>query len=201
MLGKLPSEDTTRQAREGLGYSQPPPIRIYIRRESNNHITFEDEVTTPNKKPFVFDRLGESTARTFVFERLEELKAKAHTVVYTKEREEDEESVGSSYHVTIHNEHDALPKIKIDEELEDIKLSNELNAKVAAFDAQQSNYEFCDTEKALRSQIEDLKREEIQCNQTFLEDATFEKEYKSDHVAIGVLEKSKYLKLGYKEHV
>ncbi|KAH0767934.1 hypothetical protein KY285_003805 [Solanum tuberosum] len=76
MLGKLPSEDTTRQAREGLGYSQPPPIRIYIRRESNNHITFEDEVTTPNKKPFVFDRLGESTARTFVFERLGPLNKK-----------------------------------------------------------------------------------------------------------------------------
>ncbi|KAK4733991.1 hypothetical protein R3W88_008252 [Solanum pinnatisectum] len=35
-------------------------------------------------------------------------------------------------------------------------LSNELNAKGTAFDAQQSNYEFCDTEKALRSQIEDL---------------------------------------------
>ncbi|KAK4729439.1 hypothetical protein R3W88_022427 [Solanum pinnatisectum] len=40
-------------------------------------------------------------------------------------------------------------------------LSNELNVKVAAFDAKQSNYEFCDTEKALRSQIEDLKREEM----------------------------------------
>ncbi|KAH0722357.1 hypothetical protein KY290_005034 [Solanum tuberosum] len=55
MLGKLPSEDTTRQAREGLGYSQPPPIRIYIRRTSNNHITFEDDVATPNKKPSIFD--------------------------------------------------------------------------------------------------------------------------------------------------
>ena len=31
----------------------------------------------------------------------EELKAKVHTVVYTKEHEEDEESVGSSNHVTI----------------------------------------------------------------------------------------------------
>ncbi|KAK4351413.1 hypothetical protein RND71_030726 [Anisodus tanguticus] len=30
----------------------------------------------------------------------EVLKAKLHTVVYTKERDEDEESVGSSYHVT-----------------------------------------------------------------------------------------------------
>ncbi|KAH0730161.1 hypothetical protein KY289_001349 [Solanum tuberosum] len=77
MLGKLPSEETTRKARKGLGNSQPPPIHISIRRE---------------------------------------LKAKAHIV----EHEEDEESVGSSYHVTIHNEHDALPKIKIDEELEDI---------------------------------------------------------------------------------
>ncbi|KAG5615454.1 hypothetical protein H5410_015278 [Solanum commersonii] len=63
-------------------------------------------------------------------------------------------------------------------------LSNELNEKVAAFDAQQSNYEFCVTEKALRSQIEDLKWEEMQCNQTFLEDASFEKEYKTEHVAI-----------------
>ncbi|KAG5615911.1 hypothetical protein H5410_015735 [Solanum commersonii] len=35
-------------------------------------------------------------------------------------------------------------------------LSNELNAKVATFYARQFNYEFCDTEKALRSQIEDL---------------------------------------------
>uniref|UniRef100_M1DUT0 Uncharacterized protein n=1 Tax=Solanum tuberosum TaxID=4113 RepID=M1DUT0_SOLTU len=147
MLGKLPSVDKTRQAREGLGYNQPPPVRISIRRASNNHITFEDDVTAPNINPSVFYRLGESTARTSVFERLgllkkrnnkhrrsylkvttlassiiqkdfkslipsrmrrrmelmvsckEKLKAKAHTVVYTKEREEDEESVGSSYHV------------------------------------------------------------------------------------------------------
>ncbi|KAH0735286.1 hypothetical protein KY285_010993 [Solanum tuberosum] len=166
MLGKLVSEDTTRQAREGLGYSQPPPICIFIRRASNNHITFEDDVATPNKKPSVFDRLGESTTRTSVFERLgplkknknlrsylkvttpashlvrkdfkslipsrmrrrvelvvsckEELKAKVHTVVYTKEREEDEESVGSSNHITIQNEYDYLPQMKIDEELEDI---------------------------------------------------------------------------------
>ena len=40
----------------------------------------------------------------------EELKAKVHTVVYTKEREEDEESVGSSNHVTIQNEYDSLPQ-------------------------------------------------------------------------------------------
>ena len=50
----------------------------------------------------------------------EELKAKVHTVVYTKEREEDEESVGSSNHVTIQNEYDSLPQKKIDEEVEDI---------------------------------------------------------------------------------
>ena len=49
-LGNLPSEDTTRKAREGLGYGQPPPIRISIRRASNNHITFEEDVTAPNKK-------------------------------------------------------------------------------------------------------------------------------------------------------
>uniref|UniRef100_M1DUQ0 Uncharacterized protein n=1 Tax=Solanum tuberosum TaxID=4113 RepID=M1DUQ0_SOLTU len=171
MLGKLVSEDTTRQAREGLGYIQPPPIHISIKRASNNHITFEDDVATPNKKPSVFDRLGESTTRTSVFERLgplkknknlrsylkvtmpashlvrkdfkssipsrirrrvelvvsckEELKAKVHTVVYTNEREEDEESVGSSNHITIQNKYDYLPQMKIDEELEDIVCRHE----------------------------------------------------------------------------
>ena len=50
----------------------------------------------------------------------EELKAKVHTVVYTKELEKDEESVGSSNHVTIQNEYDSLPQMNIDEELEDI---------------------------------------------------------------------------------
>uniref|UniRef100_M1DAW0 Diacylglycerol kinase eta n=1 Tax=Solanum tuberosum TaxID=4113 RepID=M1DAW0_SOLTU len=64
------------QAREGLGYNQPPPVSISIRRARNNHITFKDDVTAPNRKPSVFDRLGESTARTFVFERLGPLKKK-----------------------------------------------------------------------------------------------------------------------------
>ncbi|XP_049352684.1 uncharacterized protein LOC125817173 [Solanum verrucosum] len=84
MLGKLVSEDTTRQAHEGLGYSQPPPIRIFIRRASNNHITFEDDVATPNKKPSVFNRLGESTTRTSVFERLGPLKKNKNLRSYLK---------------------------------------------------------------------------------------------------------------------
>ena len=50
----------------------------------------------------------------------EELKAKVHTMVYTKDREEDEESVGSSNHVTIQNEYNSLPQKKIEEEVEDI---------------------------------------------------------------------------------
>ncbi|KAH0712140.1 hypothetical protein KY289_008099 [Solanum tuberosum] len=144
---KRTREDITRKAGEGLGYNQPPPIHISIRRASNNHINFEYEVTTPNKNPSVFDRLGESTARNSLFERLgplkknnknlrsysenkvtsgtcdsykEEPKANAHTVVYTKECQEDEESVGSSYHVTIQNDQDYMPQMKFDEELEDI---------------------------------------------------------------------------------
>ncbi|KAH0723844.1 hypothetical protein KY285_005029 [Solanum tuberosum] len=55
MLGKLPSVDKTRQAREGIGYNQPPPVHISIRRASNNHITCEDDVTSPNRKLYVFD--------------------------------------------------------------------------------------------------------------------------------------------------
>ena len=73
-LGKLPSEDTTREVHEGLGYGQPPPIRTSIRRASNNHITFKDDGTAPNKSPSVFNRLGEATTRIYVFKRLGPLK-------------------------------------------------------------------------------------------------------------------------------
>ena len=73
-LGKLPSKDTTRKAREGLHYRQPPPILISIKKACNNHITFEDDVTAPNKRPSVFDWLGELTTKISVFERLGPLK-------------------------------------------------------------------------------------------------------------------------------
>ncbi|KAH0682668.1 hypothetical protein KY290_021252 [Solanum tuberosum] len=129
MLGELPSEDKTRQAREGLGYRQPPPIHISIRRESNNHITIEDDVirlgllkkkNNKHQKSYLrvtmlasamiqknFKSLIPSRIRRRV-ELLvsckEELKAKTHTVVYTKGRKEDEkkeEVVG-----------DALPELE-----------------------------------------------------------------------------------------
>ncbi|KAH0636173.1 hypothetical protein KY290_038328 [Solanum tuberosum] len=136
MLGKLPSVDKTRQTREGLGYNKPLPVRISIRWESNNYITFEIDVSAPNARTSVFERLGplkkkhnkhrrsylkvttpsssmiQKDFKSLILSRMrrrvelvvsckEELKEKAHTVVYTNEREEDEESVGSSYHVTI----------------------------------------------------------------------------------------------------
>nr|XP_009798143.1 PREDICTED: uncharacterized protein LOC104244429 [Nicotiana sylvestris] len=75
-LGKLPPEATrkanmmndneraVKQSREGLGYKQPPLVRISIRRASINYITTEDEPADPNKRPSVFDRLGEPTTRT-----------------------------------------------------------------------------------------------------------------------------------------
>ncbi|XP_070015667.1 uncharacterized protein [Nicotiana sylvestris] len=62
-LGKLPSEDAMRQPREGLGYKQPSPVRISIRRASSNYISVEDEFAASNR-PSVFDRLGKSTERT-----------------------------------------------------------------------------------------------------------------------------------------
>ncbi|KAH0776104.1 hypothetical protein KY290_007515 [Solanum tuberosum] len=66
-LRKLPSEPAMRKQREGLGYKQPPPIRISIKRVSNNYIAVVDESTNSNKRPSVFDRLGSSTKRISVF--------------------------------------------------------------------------------------------------------------------------------------
>uniref|UniRef100_M1DGH8 Uncharacterized protein n=1 Tax=Solanum tuberosum TaxID=4113 RepID=M1DGH8_SOLTU len=152
-----------RQQRERLGYKQSPPIRISIKRVSNNYITVEDESTNSNKRPSAFDRLGSSTKRISVFERLgplrkknkvwrnsksmqastlpksqnapkefqslipsrmrrqtnivvscgEVLKEKSHVVVYTKQRDEDEESVGFSYHVTTQDERHIFLQLKL----------------------------------------------------------------------------------------
>ncbi|XP_070006858.1 uncharacterized protein [Nicotiana sylvestris] len=168
-LGKLPSEAATRQPREGLGYKQPSPVRISIRRASSNYITVEDESAASNR-PSVFDRLGKSTVRTSVFERLgplkkgnkfqrnhrntrtpaspeiqeiskdfqslvpsrmrrqtklvvsceEVLKVKPYIVVYTKEHNENEESVGSSYHITVQGENGVSSSMEDNAELEDV---------------------------------------------------------------------------------
>ncbi|XP_049372695.1 uncharacterized protein LOC125837654 [Solanum verrucosum] len=75
-LGKLPSELAMRQQREGLGYKQPPPIHISIKRVSNNYITVKDESTNSNKRPSVFVRLGSSTKKISVFQRLGPLRKK-----------------------------------------------------------------------------------------------------------------------------
>ncbi|XP_070034861.1 uncharacterized protein [Nicotiana tomentosiformis] len=112
-LGKLPLEAATRQPREGLGYKQQSPVRISIRRASINYITVEDEPATSNK-PYVFDRLGKSTMRTF--------NVKPYIVVYTKECDEDEESVGSSYHITAQGEHGVSSIMEDNEKLEDVSL-------------------------------------------------------------------------------
>ncbi|XP_070057701.1 uncharacterized protein [Nicotiana tomentosiformis] len=72
-LEKLPSDVATRQLREGLGFKQPSPVHMSIRRASSNYIAVEDESAASNK-PSVFDLLGKSTVRTSVFERLEGVK-------------------------------------------------------------------------------------------------------------------------------
>ena len=63
-----------RNHREGVGYKNPPPIRIYIKWVSNNYITAKDESTNSKKRPSIFDRLGSSTQRISIFEKLGPLK-------------------------------------------------------------------------------------------------------------------------------
>ncbi|XP_070013905.1 uncharacterized protein [Nicotiana sylvestris] len=168
-LGQLLSEAAMRQPCEGLGYKQPSPVHISLRRADSNYITAEDESVASNK-PSVFDRLGKSPVGTSVFERLgplkkgnksqrnfqsirtpvppkiqkisnnfqslvpsrmsqqtklvvsckEVLKVKPYTMVYTKEYDEDEESVGSSYHVTIQGENGVPYSLEDNVELKDV---------------------------------------------------------------------------------
>ncbi|XP_070026114.1 uncharacterized protein [Nicotiana sylvestris] len=50
----------------------------------------------------------------------EVLKVKPYTVVYTKERNKDEESVGSSYHITVQGENSVSSSMEDNVELEDV---------------------------------------------------------------------------------
>ncbi|XP_075076820.1 uncharacterized protein LOC142163433 [Nicotiana tabacum] len=133
-LGKLPPESTrkaktmkdnehvVKQSREGLGYKQPPPIRISIRRASINYITTEDEPADPKKRPSVFDLLGEPTTRTSVFERLGPLKRKKNKSQrnYEKIRRPLPSRVQrSSYHITANEEQYTSSLRKFDEYLGD----------------------------------------------------------------------------------
>ncbi|XP_075083267.1 uncharacterized protein LOC142167015 [Nicotiana tabacum] len=81
-LGKLPPEASNptqnmmmekgyslKQSRKSLGYKQPPPIHISIKRASCNYITVKEVSMTLNEKTSVFDRLMKP--RTLVFDRLD----------------------------------------------------------------------------------------------------------------------------------
>ena len=80
-------------------------------KKNNKNLRSYLKVTTPTSHLIRkdFRSLIPSRMRRPVELVAEEIMAKAHTVVYTKEREEYEESVGSSNHVTIKNEYDSLP--------------------------------------------------------------------------------------------
>ncbi|XP_070005718.1 uncharacterized protein [Nicotiana sylvestris] len=164
-----------KQSHEGLGYKQPPPIRISIKRASCNYITAKEVSTTLNKNPSVFYRL--TKPRSSVFDRVgplkkenkrhgsdrrigapifakkeilttdcpslilsrmrretklvvsceEVLKAKAYTMVHTKEHEEDKESVGSLYHITIHDEQNASSYTEVEEKCLDIHVCHHIS--------------------------------------------------------------------------
>ncbi|XP_059281291.1 uncharacterized protein LOC132034986 [Lycium ferocissimum] len=159
-----------KQSREGLGYKQPSPVRISIRRASNNYITTKEESTSSNQRLSVFDRLTNPTPRISVFDRLgplkkkhkrqgnnrrmeapvyaqkqnifedcpslipsrmrretklvvscgEVLKAKTHTIIHTKGHDEDEKSVGSSYHIAIWDEQSTTLHPRVEEKFVDI---------------------------------------------------------------------------------
>ncbi|XP_027169522.1 uncharacterized protein LOC113769256 [Coffea eugenioides] len=65
-----------------LGYQQPSPVRIMIKRASCNYMNEEMEVTS--RKRSVFDRLDNKSKRTSVFDRLGPQPKKLKPPVYEK---------------------------------------------------------------------------------------------------------------------
>ncbi|XP_027122222.1 uncharacterized protein [Coffea arabica] len=104
----------------GLGYSSPTPIRIKINRFSSQYITVEDESSQIAGRFQTFHGKENKAPRVSVFQKLGpiipsrmrrctdlvikcgiELRVREHTVVYTRPKEYDEESVVSCNHITI----------------------------------------------------------------------------------------------------
>ncbi|KAF8400375.1 hypothetical protein HHK36_013673 [Tetracentron sinense] len=58
--------------KDGVGYSQPPPVRISSRKANAQYITAQsvDEDCVPVAKTSVFDRISRPTSRVSVFKRL-----------------------------------------------------------------------------------------------------------------------------------
>ena len=57
---------------EGLGFKQPSPVRMSIRRMKINYITMIKESVMSNERPTVFDRHTVPTSNVFVFDHLAE---------------------------------------------------------------------------------------------------------------------------------
>ncbi|XP_075112367.1 uncharacterized protein LOC142182210 [Nicotiana tabacum] len=155
-LGKLPPEASNptqkimmekgyplKQSRERLGYKQPPPICISIKRASCNYITAKEVSMMLNKKPSVFDQL--TKPRTSVFDRLGPLKKenKRHgsdrrigAPIFAKKEILTTDcpslipsrmSVGSSYHITIHDEQNASSYTEVEEKCLDIHVCHHIS--------------------------------------------------------------------------
>ena len=59
-----------KQSCEVLGFKQPSPVRMSIRRMNINYITVIEEPVMSNERPIVFDRLTVPTSNVSVFDRL-----------------------------------------------------------------------------------------------------------------------------------
>ncbi|XP_070020741.1 uncharacterized protein [Nicotiana sylvestris] len=146
-LGKLPSEAAMRQPREEDESAASNKSSIFDRLGKSPVRTFVFERLGPLKKGNKFQRNFQSI-RTPASPKIQEiskdfqslvlvpsrirrqtklvvsckevLKVKPYIVVYTKEHDEDKESVDSSYHVTIQCENGVLSSIEDNVELEDV---------------------------------------------------------------------------------
>ncbi|XP_070002549.1 uncharacterized protein [Nicotiana sylvestris] len=85
-------------------------------------------------------------------------KVKPYIVVYTKERDEDEESVDSSYHVTAQGEHVVLSLMDDDEKLDDVSPCYHIsfNDRDPQED-EDAKYAFPELEEGVKAKIDALK--------------------------------------------
>nr|XP_009791875.1 PREDICTED: uncharacterized protein LOC104239038 [Nicotiana sylvestris] len=95
-----------------LGKLPPEAIRKANTMKNREHVVKQSREGLGNKQPPPV-RISIRRASGEV------LKVKTHTVVHTRERDEDEESVGSSYHITANEEQYTSSLRKVDEYLGD----------------------------------------------------------------------------------
>lgn len=94
-------------------------------RRMVEHVHTQEHDSTKNYPSLIPSRLRRETK--LIVSCGEVLSVKTHTIVHTRERDEEEESVGSSHYITIYDKKGTPPHSKVDDGFVDVRTCHHIS--------------------------------------------------------------------------